>query len=94
MFTEWGITLVVLTGRVSQEISLQIFFKDREVVRQARSNLKGTGHFVYEQFPKEIGDRRKELLPKMRQAIRDGKRAWISYDTLYIDGRPICSEPL
>ena len=69
-------------------------FKDREVVRQARSNLKGTGHFVYEQFPKEIGDRRKELLPKMRQAIRDGKRGWISYDTLYIDGRPVRSEPL
>ena len=48
-------------------------FKDREVVRQARSKLKGTGYFVNEQFPKEIADRRKELLPKMLQAKRDVK---------------------
>ncbi|MEW8547194.1 MAG: hypothetical protein AB2693_27090 [Candidatus Thiodiazotropha sp.] len=68
-------------------------FKDREIVRRARSNLKGTGFFINEQFPKEIADRRKLLLPKMRQAIRDGKSAWISYDTLYIDGRPIRNEP-
>ena len=33
-------------------------------MRQARSKLKGTGYFVNEQFPKEIADRRKELLPK------------------------------
>lgn len=25
----------------------------------------------------------------MRQAINDGKNALISYDTLYIDGRPV-----
>lgn len=68
-------------------------FKDREIVRRARTNLKGTGFFINEQFPKEIADRRRQLLPKMRQAIRDGKSAWISYDTLYIDGRPIRNEP-
>ena len=67
-------------------------FKDRETVRRARVNLKGTGYFVSEQFPKEISDRRKELVPKMHQAKRDGKNAWISYDTLYIDGRPVRSE--
>lgn len=68
-------------------------FKDREIVRRARTNLKDTGFFINEQFPKEIADRRRQLLPKMRQAIRDGKSAWISYDTLYIDGRPIRNEP-
>ena len=45
-----------------------------------------------EQFPKEISDRRRELLPKMHQAKRDGKTSWLSYDTLYIDGRPVRSE--
>ena len=68
-------------------------FKDREIVRRARTNLKGTGFFINEQFPKEIADRGRQLLPKMRQAIRDGKSAWISYDTLYNDGRPIRDEP-
>ena len=28
-------------------------FKDRELVRRERSNLKGTRYFVNEQFPKE-----------------------------------------
>ena len=79
-------------GRPRSIVAKFLRFKDREVVRQARPKLKGTGYFVNEQFPKEIADRRKELLPKMRQAIRDGKRAWISYDTLYIDGRPIRPE--
>ena len=60
-------------GRPRRIVAKFLHFKDREVVRQARSKLKGTVYFVNEQFPKEIADRRKELLPKMRQAIRDGK---------------------
>ena len=39
-----------------------------------------------------FSDRRRELLPKMHQAKRDGKTSWLSYDTLYIDGRPVRSE--
>ena len=69
-----------------------LHYKDRETVRRARMNLKGTGYYVNEQFPKEISDRRRELLPKLHQAKREGKNAWISYDTLYIDGRPVRSE--
>lgn len=68
-------------------------FKHREIVRRARTILKGTGFLINEQFPKEIADRHRQLLPKMRQATRDGKSAWISYDTLYIEGRPIRDEP-
>lgn len=62
-------------------------FKDREEVRRSRFKLKQTGHFINEQYPKEIGDRRRRLVPKMKAAIRDGKRAWITYDKLYINGR-------
>ena len=36
-------------------------FKDREVVRKAARELKGTRYGVSEQFPKEINDRRKLL---------------------------------
>ena len=64
-------------------------FKDREVVRKSRTNLKRTGDYINEQLPREIADRRRRLTPKLRQAISEGKRAWISYDTLYIDGRAI-----
>ena len=81
-------------GKPRSIVAKFLQFKDRETVRRARSHLKGTGFFVNEQFPKEIADRRRKLLPKMRQAIRDGKSAWISYDTLYIDGRTIRNESL
>lgn len=64
-------------------------FKDRELVRRAKGKLKGTQFFIFEQFPKEVADRRRSLMPKLKQAIRDGNRAWLSYDTLYIDGRPV-----
>ena len=64
-------------------------FKDRECVKQQRINLKGTNFSVYEQFPREINDRRKALLPQLKAAKSNNHRAWISYDTLYIDGRPV-----
>ncbi|WAR03198.1 hypothetical protein MAR_009756, partial [Mya arenaria] len=65
------------------------FFKDRECVRRSRDALKGSSFFVNEQFPKDVVDRRKSLMPKLRASIDNGKRAWISYDTLYVDGVPI-----
>ena len=63
-------------------------FKDREEVRKRSSYLKGTNFFVQEQFPSEIVEKRKLLLPKLKEAKRDGKKAWLSYDTLYVDGKP------
>ncbi|KAH3771862.1 hypothetical protein DPMN_173191 [Dreissena polymorpha] len=47
---------------------------------------------VFEQFPPEIQEKRRRLVPKMKEAKRDGKKAWIAYDTLYIDGRPFPPE--
>ena len=63
-------------------------FKDRETVKRQRANLKGTNFSVFEQYPREINEKRKKLLPKLREAKNNHQRAWISYDTLYIDGRP------
>ena len=77
------------TPRPRSIVAKFLQFQDRELVRRARSHLKGTSYYVNEQFPKEIADRRRQLLPKMRQAIREGKSSWISYDTLYINGRPV-----
>lgn len=60
-------------------------FKDRETVRKQGHCLKGTSFFVKEQFPTEVTEKRRKLLPKLRVARDAGKRAWLSYDTLYID---------
>lgn len=64
-------------------------FKERELVRKQWKPLQGSDYYVREQFPKEVNDKRRQLLPRMKDAKRAGKRAWLSYDTLYIDGKPV-----
>lgn len=61
--------------------------KDRESIRKNSKLLKGTNIGISEQFPREIQERRKQLIPVMKQAQRDGKKATLSVDRLYIDGR-------
>jgi len=50
-----------------------------------KANLKGTDFNVSEQYPQEIRDRRKELIPVMIQARKDGKKAVLVRDKLYIN---------
>ena len=76
-------------GKPRQIVAKFSTFKDREMIRRSRFNLKGTDHFIFEQYPKIIADRRKSLRPKLKKAIQDGKRAWISYDTLFVNGKPV-----
>ncbi|XP_052212527.1 uncharacterized protein LOC127831589 [Dreissena polymorpha] len=63
-------------------------FKERELVRRSASALKDTPYYLHEQFPKEISDKRRKLVPEMKKARKSGSKAWISYDTLFIDGVP------
>ena len=62
-------------------------FKDREIVKKERIKLKGTSYYIHEQFPPEIVEKRRRLVLKMKAAQNEGHSAWISYDTLYIDGK-------
>lgn len=64
-------------------------YKDREIVRKQSSNLSSTNYYISEQFPKEIVARRKSLIPQLKAAKQQGKSAWLSYDRLYINGRPV-----
>lgn len=64
-------------------------FKDRELVRKQWKTLQGTNYYVHEQFPKEVNDKRRQLLPRLKDAKKAGKRAWLAYDTLYVDGKPV-----
>lgn len=65
------------------------YFKDRESVRKEARNLKGSNYFVSEQFPPEIVAQRRELVPLMKRARADGKRAYINYNKLYVDGQEV-----
>lgn len=59
-----------------------------EVKRALKSvNLRGTPYNVTDQFPPEVLQRRKDLIPVMIQARKDGKRATLVRDKLFINGR-------
>ena len=63
------------------------YYPDREKVREAAPKLRGSKYGVSQQFPKEIQDKRRALVPIMKQAREEGKEAYISVDKLYINGQ-------
>ncbi|XP_052762065.1 uncharacterized protein LOC128204704 [Mya arenaria] len=63
------------------------FYPDRERVRQAARQVKDDSIGVSEQFPREIMDKRRKLVPIMLKAREDGKEAYIRVDKLYINKR-------
>ena len=69
------------------------WFGDRQAVWNAKKNLKDSGYGVQEDFPKEIQDRRKTLLPVMFAARRLDYDAYLVVDKLHIksqqDGRNV-----
>ena len=82
------------TGRKTESRSRSIvakfaLFKEREMVRKQGKALEGTQYRVFEQFPPEIIEKRKQLITKMKEARRNNQAAWLSYDTLYINGKPV-----
>ena len=64
-------------------------FTDREKVRKKAKELKGTNFVIYEDLPKELIDRRRVMLPKLKVAKKQGSRAYFSVsepDKLYVNG--------
>ena len=64
-------------------------YKEKEFIKRQGKALKGSGCYVNEQFPIDVVEKRRKLIPKMRTARQEGKNAWISNETLYIDGRAV-----
>ena len=63
-------------------------YPDRENVFSRVKKLKGTNFSIAADFPKVIAERRKKLVPKLKEAKQSGKRAFFSRaepDKLYID---------
>lgn len=61
------------------------WFGDRTMVWESRQKLKGTNLFLNEDFPKEINERRKTLLPLMKAARQNGHRANLNVDKMHIN---------
>lgn len=62
-------------------------YKQKDQVRQQGRQLKGTDYGLNDQYPKEIMQRRKVLFPIRKNMMKEGKKAIISLDKLYIDGQ-------
>ena len=62
-----------------------VFYPDREKVQRNANELKDKDRGIGQQFPKEIREKRKKLVPIMKKARDDGQEAYISIDKLYID---------
>ena len=53
------------------------FFKERGLVRRNSRFLKNTGLFVYEQFPKEVNDKRRKSIPRMKEEQKKRKQGLV-----------------
>ena len=63
-------------------------FQDRQKILRTSSKLKGTKIFVNEDLCEESLKKRKEKLPQLQQARREGKVAYFNHTTLIIKENP------
>lgn len=62
-------------------------YSDHERVRKAAADkLKNKPFSVYQQYPREINERRKQLIPKMKELKRQKRHVKLIYDKLFVDG--------
>ena len=65
-------------------------FSDRERVFKQGRKLKGTNYRMFEDIPKELHQKRKAQMGRLRETRKEGRRANFSKsepDKLYIDGK-------
>jgi hypothetical protein len=62
--------------------------KDKDsVLKAARAKLVHKPFKIYQQYPQEISERRRVLVPTMKELRDQNRRAYIVKDKLYVDGR-------
>ena len=79
-------------GRERIIIARFLRFSDRERVFKCGRKLKDTEYKMYEDLPKEIHEKRKLQMEKLKSARRDGKRAYFSRsepDKPHINGKHV-----
>ena len=63
--------------------------KDRDTVLRAARKEKPPGVFVNEDLSQRVMARRRELMPRLREARQHGKFAYLSYDRLVVRDRAV-----
>ena len=63
------------------------YHKGKEFVISQAKNLGDTNFAVARDFPKEVVDKRKLLLPTLKDAKKKGHTAALVYDKLHINGQ-------
>ncbi|KAK2183281.1 hypothetical protein NP493_317g00016 [Ridgeia piscesae] len=75
------------TGRPKTIVVRFESYKDRDCILQAARKEKPRGIFVNEDLSHCVMERRKQLLPKLREARSNGKIAYLVYDRLVVKDR-------
>ena len=83
-----------IPGKTRNLIAKFTTYKDRDTVWQKRTSLKGSNHWILEDYPTEIQQNRKILYPALREALKlvrkpgsEIKKASMSVDSLIINGK-------
>ena len=74
-------------GKPRPIIAKFTFHRDKEFVLSKAKNLRGTDFGIARDFPKEIVDERRRLVPFLKDAKENGQVAKLIYDKLYINGQ-------
>ena len=61
------------------------YYKDRENVHKSANKLRNTSFGISQQFPREIIDICKKLVPIMKEVCGKGQEAYTVVDKLYFD---------
>eukprot|EP00745_Piridium_sociabile_P031832 TRINITY_DN52944_c0_g1_i1.p1 TRINITY_DN52944_c0_g1~~TRINITY_DN52944_c0_g1_i1.p1 ORF type:complete len:332 (+),score=60.19 TRINITY_DN52944_c0_g1_i1:166-1161(+) len=69
----------------SPVIACCTFFRQKQAILKAKRKLQGTDLFIGEDFTERVRGVRKRLIPHLRKARADGKRATLVFDHLVIE---------
>ncbi|KAH3825902.1 hypothetical protein DPMN_127787 [Dreissena polymorpha] len=69
-----------------RKIVVKFTFLRKEIVLKLWRELDGTVNRVFEQFPRVVIEKRRNLVPQMKDTGRLAKRAYPAYDPFYING--------
>lgn len=61
-------------------------FSDREMIRSISNRLKGTQFGISPQYPKEVLERRRKLIPIMKKERNNKKNTYLVGDKLFVNG--------
>ena len=65
------------------------FYKDKEAIMKAKGKLKGSTVFIGHDFSRRVREVRKKLIPHLKTAKSQKKKATMVYDHLIVDGKKL-----